>query len=53
MVTGSRDEFAPPDLVKKLVQTWNPDSTFEVINGADHFFFGSTENVTIVIEAYL
>ncbi|MCD6586146.1 MAG: alpha/beta fold hydrolase [Desulfobacteraceae bacterium] len=46
VVTGSRDEFAPPDLVEQLVHTWNPVATFTVINGADHFFFGYTDRLT-------
>ena len=43
VTTGSRDEFAPPDLIKKLLQTWNPTAAFEIIPDADHFFFGYTE----------
>jgi len=50
VVTGSRDEFAPPELVEQLVQTWNPDSAFTVINGADHFFFGHAEKLTEIIQ---
>jgi alpha/beta superfamily hydrolase len=40
VVTGSTDEFAPPDLVEQLFLTWNPDNAFTVINEADHFFSG-------------
>jgi len=47
--TGSRDEFAPPDLVEELVHAWNPAADFSVINGADHFFFGFTEKLTTIL----
>ncbi len=50
VVTGSRDEFAPPDLVGKLVQTWNPDAAFTMIPGADHFFYGFTDKLTKIIQ---
>ena len=48
-VTGSRDEFAPPSLVENLVQTWNPSAAFEIIHGADHFFFGHTDKLSEII----
>jgi len=49
VVTGSDDEFAPPDVAEELVNAWNPDSAFEVINGADHFFFGHTDKLTTIL----
>ena len=48
-VTGSRDEFAPPDLVGPLVRAWNPDCAFEVISGADHFFYGYTDKLAALL----
>jgi alpha/beta superfamily hydrolase len=49
VVTGSRDEFAPPDEVEQLVYQWNPAAFFTVIEGADHFFFGHTEKLTTIL----
>jgi len=49
VVTGSHDEFAPPDVVEGLAHTWNPEAIFTVINGADHFFFGSTDKLTAIL----
>lgn len=49
VVTGEFDEFAPPDLIKKLVTQWNPAAGFTVINGADHFFFGFTEKLLKIL----
>lgn len=45
VVTGEFDEFAPPELVKKLVSQWNPVAAFKLIPGADHFFFGLTDRL--------
>lgn len=49
-VTGSADEFAPPDLVKQLVLQLNPAAAFEVIDGADHFFYGFTDKLSEIIQ---
>jgi uncharacterized protein len=38
VVTGSRDEMAPPDAVRQMLPTWNPSAKFEIIPGADHFY---------------
>ncbi len=43
VVTGSRDDIAPPDMLKRLVAIWNPDARLEILSGADHFFFGYRE----------
>ena len=46
VVAGSRDEFAPPDLIRPLMGQWNPAARLDIIDGADHFFFGFLEEVT-------
>jgi hypothetical protein len=40
IVTGSRDDIAPPNLIEKSYPRWNPEANFEVIVGADHFYGG-------------
>ncbi len=40
VITGSRDDIAPADAVKKMLLTWNPDARFEIVDGADHFYGG-------------
>ena len=40
VITGSRDDIAPADAVKKMLSTWNSDARFEIIDGADHFYGG-------------
>ena len=40
VVTGSQDDFAPPDQVKRTLPKWSPSARFEQIEGADHFYGG-------------
>ena len=40
VVTGSRDDIAPANVIEKMISTWNPNARFEVIDGADHFYGG-------------
>ncbi len=43
VLTGSRDDIAPPDMLKRLTALWNPEARLEILSGADHFFFGYRE----------
>jgi alpha/beta superfamily hydrolase len=53
IVTGSRDEIAPPDLIEKSYTGWNSDAQFEVISGADHFYVGYLDKLEAILAAYL
>ena len=53
VVTGSRDQIAPPELIKKMLPAWNPEARFEVIEGADHFYGGYFERLESVLATYL
>jgi hypothetical protein len=46
VVAGSRDEFAPPERIQPLLESWNRDASMEIIDGADHFFFGFLDEIT-------
>jgi hypothetical protein len=46
VLAGSRDEFGPPSLVRPLLDRWNPLARLEIIDGADHFFFGYLDELT-------
>ena len=46
VVAGSRDEIAPPGLIRPLMGQWNPDARMDIIEGADHFFFGFLDEIT-------
>jgi alpha/beta superfamily hydrolase len=39
VVTGSKDELAPPSEIEKYLSVWNSAAVFKVIEGADHFFW--------------
>jgi uncharacterized protein len=53
VVTGSADEFAAPELISGLVSRWNPSAPFEIIDGADHFFWGFMEALEKVLKNYI
>ena len=53
IVTGSRDDIAPADMVEKLYPTWNPTAKFEVIGGADHFYGGYQDKLEAVLVDFL
>ncbi len=40
VITGSRDDIAPPAMLKRLTPHWNPSARLEILAGADHFFYG-------------
>ena len=51
VMTGSRDDIAPPDLLGRLVPQWNPDARLEILPGADHFFFDHMEDLKAALNA--
>ncbi|MBW1897446.1 MAG: alpha/beta hydrolase, partial [Deltaproteobacteria bacterium] len=53
IVGGSLDEYAPPALIRKMIPVWNSSAHFEVIDGADHFFFGHSDELESVLRRYL
>ena len=53
IVTGSRDDIAPPELIKTSYHGWNAEAQFEVISGADHFYVGYTDKLEALLTAYL
>jgi alpha/beta superfamily hydrolase len=53
IITGSRDDIAPPDLIHRLKPTWNPEARFEIIEGADHFYWGYMDRLQEILTANL
>lgn len=49
VVTGSRDDYAPPDRIRPLMAQWSPEARMEIVDGADHFFFGFMEDLTRIL----
>jgi len=53
VVTGSRDDIAPPGPVQKTLPAWCPDARFEIIEGADHFYSGRLEQLEVLLRSCL
>ncbi len=53
VITGSKDEIAPPALVKDLVDRWNPQARFYIIEGADHFYWGMEQELMRLLHEFI
>jgi alpha/beta superfamily hydrolase len=53
VVAGSRDEIAPPELIKTILPNWNPGARLEIIEGADHFYGAYTGELESILTDYL
>ena len=40
VITGSRDDIAPAEMIRQSYHKWNAAAHVEVIDGADHFYGG-------------
>ena len=49
VITGSRDDIAPPEMLKRLTTHWNPGARLEILAGADHFFYGYLDQLTALL----
>jgi alpha/beta superfamily hydrolase len=49
VVTGSRDEIAPVQRIEELLPNWNPEASFKIISGADHFYGGYMDQLESVL----
>lgn len=49
VVTGSRDDIAPPAEIEKGLKTWNPSTRFEIVKSADHFYGGCLDQLEAVL----
>jgi uncharacterized protein len=49
VVTGSEDEIAPPEIIRAMMPAWNPGARLHVIDGADHFYFGSDRELARLV----
>jgi alpha/beta superfamily hydrolase len=53
IVSGSRDDIAPPSLINQIKPNWNPNVRFEIIEGADHFYWGYLDALQEVLAKYI
>jgi alpha/beta superfamily hydrolase len=52
VIAGSRDEIAPPELIKTILPNWNSSARLEIIAGADHFYGGHTGKFESILADY-
>ena len=53
VIAGSRDEIAPPGLIKAILPNWNSKARLEIIEGADHFYGMYTRELESILINYL
>ena len=53
VVAGGRDDIAPADKIKNVINTWNPDAHLEVIKGADHFYTGKISVLKSILSHFI
>jgi alpha/beta superfamily hydrolase len=53
VIVGDRDDIAGYKAIEKLMPNWNPEATLRIIDGADHFYWGYTEELKLIISEFL
>ena len=53
VVSGERDDIAPPGLIRKMIPGWNPDAAVEILPGTDHFYSGRLDSLATALDTYL
>jgi alpha/beta superfamily hydrolase len=53
VVAGSEDDIASPSMIQKMLPAWNPEALFKEIQGADHFYWGKTQEIEAIISDWL
>ena len=53
VITGSEDDIASCESIKKVMPVWNPEADFKVIQGTDHFYWGKTDKIEKIIKEFL
>ena len=53
VIVGMQDEIAGCQAIEEMLPRWNPEAGFHPIDGADHFYWGKTEELKRVIHGFL
>jgi len=53
VIAGSADDIGPPGMIKGMIQAWNPEARFHIVQGAEHFYWGKTGEIERIIYAFL
>ncbi len=53
VVTGSRDDIAPAEAIRRVLPIWNPGAHFEIIDGSDHFYSRHARQLEDVLSRHI
>ncbi|UCF85394.1 MAG: alpha/beta hydrolase [Desulfobacteraceae bacterium] len=53
VIAGSKDDIGPPGMIEPMLATWNPEVGYKIIQGADHFYWGKTDEIKKIVRAFL
>ncbi len=53
IITGSHDYIAPSNMLEVMLSQWNVEAKLKVIKGADHFYWGKTDQIKDIIKEFL
>jgi uncharacterized protein len=53
VIAGSEDYIADWRSIEEILPIWNPDATFKIINGADHFYWEHTNDLKKMIQEFI
>ncbi len=53
VISGEEDEIAPPNLIEESLLSWNASAKFEMIDYADHFFYGFFPDLEKRVRAFV
>jgi len=53
VISGSHDEISGTHGIKERMPIWNPEAILKIIDGADHFYGGKTEELKRLIIEFL
>ena len=53
ILTGAKDDVAPPKMVQAAINRWQISPQFEVVEGCDHFYTGCLGQLKDLLRAYL
>jgi alpha/beta superfamily hydrolase len=53
VIAGSEDKVADLKSIEKIMPLWNPDAVLKVIDGADHFYWGNSDDLRNIIQEFL
>lgn len=53
IVTGGKDEIAPPELIARHIKRWGISPRFDIIKNCDHFYSGCLHKLETLVTDYL